>query len=53
MFAGKDEETLLHVVILEETILKKLKKLREDMAPGDDGIMSRVVHQLQEELVEP
>ena len=53
MFVGRDEEALLNVVISEGTILEKLKKLREDKAPGDDGIMSRVMHQLQDQLVEP
>jgi hypothetical protein len=53
MFVGRDEEALLNVVISGGTILEKLKKLREDKAPGDDGIMSRVMHQLQDQLVEP
>src|SRR5258706_8365804 len=53
VFVGREDEALWSVDMTDEKIMKKLSKLREDKAPGDDGIMARVLHQLQGQLVEP
>jgi hypothetical protein len=51
VFSGPNDAAELHIT--DEMIRAKLRKLRADKAPGDDGISSRLLRGLQEELVIP
>jgi hypothetical protein len=53
MFHGPEEVSLSDLDITKKMIRDKLTKIRLDKASGDDGISSRVINELQVELVEP
>jgi hypothetical protein len=53
IFDKSEDEQLLDIEITEEMVRERLSRLRADKAPGDDGISSRFLRELQEELVAP
>ena len=53
VFNGPPEEQLMDMVITKGMIRSKLDKMRSDKAPGEDGITSRMVRELREELIDP
>ena len=52
MFEGPEED-LTDLNITMKMIRDKLTKIRMDKASEDDGISSRIVYELEDELVEP
>ena len=53
IFTGSEAETLTTLDITDDMIRKKLSLLRADKAPGNDALSSRLLREIQEELVHP
>jgi len=53
IFTGSEAETLTTLDINDDMIRKKLSLLRSDKSPGNDALSSRLLREIQEELVHP
>ena len=52
-FSEEDNERLTDIDITRDRVLQKLQKLDPTKAPGVDGISSRVLVELADEIVKP
>jgi len=52
-FSGGEERSLRNIIITPDIVKLQISKLKQDKAPGDDGITPKFLKEVADEIVEP
>jgi len=52
-FSGGEERSLRNIIITPDIVKLQISKLKQDKAPGDDGITPKFLKEVADKIAEP